>query len=748
MKTLFDVEDLEIPEPPASFKPAPASDQMAPRPYQESAITAVLSKLETDRSTLYVMATGTGKTVTFGHIAKHFLNRGRVLILAHRQELIYQAQRTMRRILGFEPDIEMGEKWADSGARVICSTVQTQHGARGGRKHRFSPEDFSLVIVDECFPAGTMIDGRAIESISIGDHVSAFDHETATIVPRRVTHIFKRRVRSLVKVRAGMKTLICTPNHPIFTVQGYVAASTLQSGDMMHYITETSGYGMEAEHYSKSRRRSRRQQSFSDFEKGPGRKEGQSLALARVDGIEVLQSGRDGTFRGMCPDGFVYNLEVEEHNNYFANGILVHNCHHGTADSYGAILDHYKQNLALKVVGCTATPDRADEEALGQIFDSVAFEYELPDAIRDGWLVHPETRQVFVESLDFSKIRTTAGDLNGADLAAVMEQEENLHAIADPLVKLAGDRQTLVFTASVAQAERLAEILNRHRQGCAQFVYAKTDDDARAKMLFGFQDRKFQYLVNCGICTEGWDCPSVEVVALARPTKSRALYSQMVGRGTRILPEVGIDNIPTPEGRRAAILASRKPMVEVIDWVGNTGRHQLVSMLDILGGRYPEAVVERAKKDAAADTGECDDPEERLKRAQKAIQEDEKRRAEAAKRAVVIGTATFTSAVNKPFAVLGIEVRSRGWDKAASPEQVAFLERAKFDVKGLSAAAAHSMIGEIQRRRRAKLATVKQAAILKRNGFESDMTFERANRIITVLAGNRWQWPKGMEIPT
>lgn len=573
MKSLFDeVEELEIPEEPEELpiKASAAIGDMKPRDYQERVIGKVIERLRTDRSTLYVMATGTGKTVTFGHIAKPFIEHGRVLILAHRQELIYQAQRTLKKILGFEPEIEMGDQWADSGRKVICSTVQTQHGARGGRKERFDPKDFSLVIVDEA--------------------------------------------------------------------------------------------------------------------------------------------------------------------------------HHGTADSYRAILAHYMQNPNLKVVGCTATPDRSDEEALGQIFESVADEYELPDAIRDGWLVHPETRQVFVESLDFSKIRTTAGDLNGADLAAVMETESNLHAIADPLVKLAGDRQTLVFTASVAQAERLSEILNRHRQDCSQFVYGKTDDDTRARMLFDFQDRKFQYLVNCAIATEGWDCPPVEVIAMARPTKSRALYSQMVGRGTRVLPEVGVDAIPTAAGRRAAIAASRKPMVEVIDWVGNTGRHQLVSMLDILGGRYPEEVLERAKKDAPED-GEMADPEERLQRAQKAIEDEEARRAEAAKRAVVIGTAHFTSSVNKPFAVLGIEVRSRGWDKGASPEQIAFLERAKFDTKGLTAAAAQAMIGEIQRRRRAKLATVKQAAILKRNGFSADMSFERANKIITVLAGNRWQWPKGMEIP-
>src|SRR4029077_1096237 len=134
-----------------------------------------------------------------------------------------------------------------------------------------------------------------------------------------------------------------------------------------------------------------------------------------------------------------------------------------------------------------------------------------------------------VDSLDFSKCRTTAGDLNGADLAAVMEEEANLHKMADPIYQLSDGRQPLIFAVSVAQSQRLCEILNRHRPGCAMHVDGKTPDDVRAKMLRDYTEKRFQFLSNCAVCTEGWDCPQVEVV-VPKPTKSRALFAQCIGR--------------------------------------------------------------------------------------------------------------------------------------------------------------------------------------------------------------------------
>ena len=89
--------------------------------------------------------------------------------------------------------------------------------------------------------------------------------------------------------------------------------------------------------------------------------------------------------------------------------LIIDEAHHATSPSYRRVIDYYRTNPALKVLGVTATPDRADEEALGQVFQSVAFDYEVLDAIHDGWLVPIEQQMVHVEGLDYSSIRTTAG---------------------------------------------------------------------------------------------------------------------------------------------------------------------------------------------------------------------------------------------------------------------------------------------------------------------------------------------------
>ena len=101
--------------------------------------------------------------------------------------------------------------------------------------------------------------------------------------------------------------------------------------------------------------------------------------------------------------------------------IVIDEFHHATANTYVKILDYFKSNPDIKILGVTATPDRTDEEALGQVCNSVAFNYTLTQAIGDGWLVPISCQMVSIAGLDFSEVRTTAGDLNGADLAAIME---------------------------------------------------------------------------------------------------------------------------------------------------------------------------------------------------------------------------------------------------------------------------------------------------------------------------------------
>jgi hypothetical protein len=225
----------------------------------------------------------------------------------------------------------------------------------------------------------------------------------------------------------------------------------------------------------------------------------------------------------------------------------------------------------------------------------------------------------------------------------------------------------------------------------------------------------------------------------------------VVGRGTRPLPEANVDGYDTPLARRQAIANSKKPGLEIIDFCGMTGRHQLISAVDILGGKYPEEVQARAREIMTEHESELCSPEEVLSRAQQQLADEEHTRAEAAKRNLVIGKASFTSSVNKPFQVLGIQVQGRGWDKPASQAQTEFLKKHFYKDRAcdeeLTENQAQAMIVEMKRRWTHNLASVRQAAILQRNGFSPDMSQERAKKILDIIAGNKWRWPVGTPVP-
>lgn len=428
--------------------------------------------------------------------------------------------------------------------------------------------------------------------------------------------------------------------------------------------------------------------------------------------------------------------------------LIIDEAHHAAAPSYRRVIDYYRQNPDLRVLGVTATPDRTDELALGEVFTSVAYSYQIVDAINDGWLVPISQRLVHVDTLDYSGIHTVAGDLNGGELASILEMEENLHAIATPTMELVGSRKALVFAASVAQAERLAEIINRHKGGSADWICGKTPKDDRRNILEHFKAGKTQYLVNVGVLTEGFDDPSVEVVVMGRPTKSRSLYSQMIGRATRPLPGL-VDQHSSAEKRREAILASPKPMCEIIDFCGNAGRHKLIHTGDILGGKYSDEVRERATK-MIEESKEALPVRQALEDADLAIKMEEqaKQRArEAAERARLTVKASYRTSSVDPFDVLSIdEPPERDW--GGKPKSLTFKQRATLakhvpdvDVEALEYAQGKALLDELGRRWDGNLCSYKQAKILKDKGCPSDVTFQEASDLITWIASHGWASP-------
>jgi superfamily II DNA or RNA helicase len=452
-----------------------------------------------------------------------------------------------------------------------------------------------------------------------------------------------------------------------------------------------------------------------------------------VSTVQTQIAGRgDGRMKRFDPAGFGL--------------VVIDEAHHATSPSYRRVIDYYRKNSRLKILGVTATPDRADEEALGQVFESVAFDYEILDAIGGGWLVPVEQQLVTIEGLDFSQIRTTAGDLNGADLAAVMEAEKNLHGIVSATLDIIGERRTLVFAVTVKQAERYAEIFNRHRPGMADWVCGETPKDQRHETFRKFGEGATQILVNVGVATEGYDNPGVEVIVMGRPTKSRCLYSQMVGRATRTLPGI-VDGMDSADARREAVAHSPKPSCLVIDFVGNAGRHKLMTTADILGGKVSDLAVQRMLFKAAAQ-GQAVNVVAALESEEKQVrreEEERRKRLEAARRAHVVGRAQFSAREINPFDVFQLEpTRARGWDsgRQLSEKQAGLLRKQGIDPSRLNFAEGRQLINELFRRWSGGLCTMKQANLLRKHGYETrDMTLKQASSLIDTLANNGWRRP-------
>lgn len=419
--------------------------------------------------------------------------------------------------------------------------------------------------------------------------------------------------------------------------------------------------------------------------------------------------------------------------------VIVDEAHHAVAASYQKVLEHYRQNDAIKILGVTATPDRTDELALGKIFRSVAWNYELQSAIEDGWLVPIRPNMVHINGLELSDVHTLGGDFNLGELEQVLSYERPLHGMCDATIQLAGDRKTMMFCASVPHAERCMEIVNRHKPGHAQMVSAKTPMELRRQIISDFSAGSFQFMVNVGVFTEGYDEPGIRVISMCRPTKSRSLYTQMVGRGTRVLPELPI-NETDAAGRRNLIAGSDKPHLEIYDFVGNSGRHKLVTAVDILGGNYEDAVVERAKEQAEGADGAIDIDHE-LAAAEEYIRKTRERDL----RQKIKVNAKYSVTSLDPYDILGVtKPAAKGWNtgRPVSDKMSEFLRNKGVDPTLMTFDEAKGMVGKLIERTSHGWCTFKQAKTLRRFGYEpKGIRFSEASRLIDQIAGNGWRRP-------
>lgn len=264
--------------------------------------------------------------------------------------------------------------------------------------------------------------------------------------------------------------------------------------------------------------------------------------------------------------------------------IIIDEAHHCLSDSYQRVLNHFEK---AKVLGVTATPDRGDMRNLGEFFQSLAYEYTLPKAIREGFL-SPIKALTIPLKLDLSNVSMQSGDFKASEIGTALDPY--LHQIADEMAKYCKDRKTVVFLPLVKTSQKFRDILIEKGFRAAE---VNGDSKDRAEVLQAFERDEYDILCNSMLLTEGWDCPSVDCIVVLRPTKVRSLYSQMVGRGTRLFP-----------GKEHLLL---------LDFLWHTERHELCHPASLICDN--EEVAKQMTKNLEESAGEAVDIEAAEKQA-------------------------------------------------------------------------------------------------------------------------------------
>lgn len=409
-------------------------------------------------------------------------------------------------------------------------------------------------------------------------------------------------------------------------------------------------------------------------------------------------------------------------NDYF-NTIIIDEAHHCISDSYQKVLRHFPD---AEVLGVTATPDRGDMQNLGTVFESLAYEYTLPKAIKEGYL-SPIKAVTIPLKIDMSAVGVQAGDFKSGDIATALDPY--LESIAEEMEKYCSNKKTVVFLPLVKTSQKFRDILNNHGFKAAE---VNGDSKDRAEILEAFDKDQYNVLCNSMLLTEGWDCPSVDCIVVLRPTKVRSLYCQMVGRGTRLSPETNKDHLL------------------LLDFLWHTERHELCHPASLIceSAEVAQKMTENMEKDAgcvidieeAEKTASEDVVAQREEALAKQLSEMKRRK----KR--LVDPLQFEMSIHAED--LSGYVPAFGWEMAPpSDGQKKTLEKLGILPDAIeNAGKASKILDRLDKRRREGLTTPKQIRFLESRGFQHVGTwqFETAKNMIDRIAGNGWRVPSGI----
>ena len=397
--------------------------------------------------------------------------------------------------------------------------------------------------------------------------------------------------------------------------------------------------------------------------------------------------------------------------NYYTH-IIVDEAHHVLARSYLSILEHFAQ---AKVLGVTATPDRGDKKNLGTYFEELAYEYSIKQAINDQFLCQI-TAQTIPIKIDLSGVKTKAGDYSERDLDSAIDPY--LGQIAESMREAAYGRKVLIFLPLIQTSLNMEEKL-RAVGFTPCHIDGKSKD--RRQILTDFHADRYDVLCNSMLLTEGFDEPSIDCICVLRPTQSRPLYAQMVGRGTRIC-----------EGKDDLL---------ILDYLWHSERHALARPASLIAEdeEIEQRMVQKAAKggpmeletlEAEAHSDVKQEREDVLKRF---IDANAHRKARSVD-PLVFGALLHDEEITQYESTFAWE------NQPATERQVATLQKFGFDGSNFKKGYASKVLDRVMKRVENNMASAKQINLLSRFGLRdfSTMTFDEASQKITRIKNNGW----------
>lgn len=272
----------------------------------------------------------------------------------------------------------------------------------------------------------------------------------------------------------------------------------------------------------------------------------------------VILSGEDYVGGRLVELATVQTIRNRMKRQFFkmADIIIVDEAHHATAESYLSIIREFSDNM---IIGFTATPCRKTGLGLGAMFHTLVNVATIAELTRDGYLV--PIKYFAPSEPDLSKVKCTGGDYNGKQLDEVMSQPKLIGDIVENWIRIGEDRQTVVFTTTVAHSVAVCEAFMQVGIQ-AEHIDGTTDKEERKGVLDRFRAGDTRILCNCAVMTEGVDIPDIACVVMARPTKSLSLYMQTIGRGMR--PAPGKEDLIYID--HAGACYEHGPVEEITEW--------------------------------------------------------------------------------------------------------------------------------------------------------------------------------------